>query len=206
MRLLWCFIVLAVLTLGVWMVWGEEFDNHFTLQGSIAWLQGSGQWAWAAGLLLLVSDLALPIPGTVVISALGYIYGVLVGGAIASVGLTLAGFVGYGVGRLCGEGFAKKWLGEKDYERGQRLFSNGGGWVVALSRTLPILPEVISCMAGLVRMPFGRFAAALACGSIPMGFVFAAIGKTGQDAPAVAIVLSIFIPGALWLVAKRCFR
>ena len=59
--------------------------------------------------------------------------------------------------------------------------ANGGGWVVALSRALPILPEVISCTAGLVRMPFRKFTVALACGSAPMGFLFAAIGRAVGD-------------------------
>jgi membrane protein DedA with SNARE-associated domain len=63
--------------------------------------------------------------------------------------------------------------------------------------------EVISCLAGLTRMPLPIFAASLACGALPMGFVYAAIGAAGQDNPTMAILLSIVVPPLLWLVARR---
>jgi uncharacterized membrane protein YdjX (TVP38/TMEM64 family) len=206
MRLVLWFVALATLVLGIWIAWGGRWEDQFTFAGSVKWLQSAGPGAWAAGILLLVGDLALPVPGTVVISALGYIYGTLLGGVIASVGMMAAGLSGYGLGRLCGEKFARRWLGERDFDRGNRLFAKSGGWVVALSRALPILPEVISCTAGLVRMPLRRFAVALACGSVPMGFLFAAIGEAGRDAPGWASGLSLLVPALLWLAASRIDR
>ncbi|RYD30711.1 MAG: DedA family protein [Verrucomicrobiaceae bacterium] len=206
MRLGLWFLVLAVLVFGTWLAWGGGWESHFSFEGSVRWLECSGQWAWAAGILLLTSDLVLPVPGTVVVSALGFMYGTLLGGMIATVGLMSAGLAGFGIGRLFGEKGARRWLGDRDFEAGQKLFESGGGWAVALSRALPILPEVISCTAGLVRMPFRRFVTALACGSVPMGFLFAAIGSTGRDAPGWALVLSLVIPALLWLVAARIKR
>lgn len=203
MRLALWFLALAVLVLGSWMIWGGGLESHFSFEGSVRWLEAAGPWAWLAGILLLASDLVLPVPGTVVVSALGYLYGTLLGGAVATAGLMVAGLAGYAVGRLCGEGVARKWLGDRDFESGRAFFLSGGGWMVALSRSLPILPEVISCTAGLVRMPFRRFVVALACGSLPMGFVFAAIGNSGRDAPGWAVALSIAVPAVLWLAAAR---
>src|SRR6478736_6361628 len=114
MRLVLWFVVLAALVLCVWILWGEGWEERFTFEGSVKWLEGAGPWAWAAGIALLVGDLALPVPSTVVISALGYVYGVLIGGVIATTGLMAAGVSGYGVGRLCGEDFARRWLGNRD--------------------------------------------------------------------------------------------
>ena len=206
MRLVLWFAVLAALVLGIWLIWGGKWDDHFTFGGSVRWLESAGHWAWAAGILLLIGDLVLPVPGTIVISALGYIYGVVLGGLIAAVGLIAAGCSGYGLGRIFGERFARRWLGDRDYEKGRRLFANKGGWMVAVSRALPILPEVISCTAGLVGMPFRRFAVALACGSVPMGFLFAAIGRAGRETPGWAVVLSLLLPALLWLAASRIAR
>lgn len=206
MRLILCFLGLAVLVLGTWLVWGGSWEEQFTLAGSVNWLEGAGPWAWAAGIALLAGDLILPVPGTVVISALGLIYGVMLGGTIAAVGLMTAGLFGYGLGRLFGEQFARRWLGDRDYAKGKLLFAAGGGWVVALSRALPILPEVISCTAGLVRMPFKRFLVSLGCGSVPMGFLFAAIGQAGREAPGWAIGLSLAVPALLWFAASRILR
>lgn len=206
MRLLLWFVLLAGLVLGIWMLWGGGWDRTFTFAGSVEWLEAAGPWAWAAGILLLVGDLVLPVPGTIVISALGFIYGTTVGGCVAAAGLILAGMSGYGAGRLFGEKFARRWLGDGDFEKGRALFESRGGWVVAMSRALPILPEVISCTAGLVRMPFRQFMLALVCGSVPMGFLFAAVGRAGREAPSWAFALSLLIPAVLWIVASRMKR
>jgi len=206
MRLLWFFLGLAALVLATWMIWGAGWETRFTLDGSVRWLESAGPWAWAVGILLLAADLLLPVPSTVVISALGFIYGTFAGGLIAGIGLMCAGLAGYGVGRLFGERLARRWLGDRDFEKGRVLFANGGGWVVALSRALPILPEAVSCMAGLVRMPFGQFLTSLACGSLPMGFLFAAIGRAGHVSPGWAFALSLIVPAVLWFIAARLKR
>jgi uncharacterized membrane protein YdjX (TVP38/TMEM64 family) len=184
MRLLGWFVVLSVMCLVSWMIWGGGLENRFSLEGSVMWLKAAGPWAWAAGIGLLVADLVLPVPGTVVMSALGFVYGMWFGGLVAAAGSMLAGLAGYGVGRCFGERTARRWLGDRDYEKGRLLFGRGGGWLVALSRALPILPEVMACTAGLVRMPFRKFVAALACGSLPLA-------------------LSVVIPAGLWAVARR---
>jgi uncharacterized membrane protein YdjX (TVP38/TMEM64 family) len=203
MRLAIFFLALAAVVLGSWWLWGGAWENRFSLEGSVAWLESAGPWAWAAGIGLLMVDLFLPIPGTVVMSALGFLYGAIWGGCFAATGSFLAGLCGYGLGRLFGENFSRRWLGNEDFEKGKHLFSKRGGWVIALSRALPILPEVLSCTAGLVRMPFGKFSLALACGSVPMGFIFAAIGAMGRDTPMWAMLFSLLFPGLLWLLARR---
>ena len=203
MRLVFLFVGMAVAFLAVWMIWGGSWDERFTLEGTVAWLEGTGSWAWAAGIGLLIADLELPMPGTIVMAALGYVYGPWLGGLLAFTGEMLASITGYGVGRMTGEKFVKRWLGDKDFERGKMFFGTGGGWVVALSRSLPILPEVVSCMAGISRMPFGRFLLASVCGNLPLAFAFGFIGASGKNAPWWAIAASIGVPAVLWLLAKR---
>jgi len=206
MRLLVWFLILSALILGVWAVWGGGMEERFTLEGSVAYLQNSGAHAWLVAWLLLISDVLLPVPGTVVMSALGYIYGTWLGGMLAAAGSMLAGLTAYGICRLMGERGARWILGEKDYRRGHDWFEGGGVWLVCLSRALPILPEVVACTAGLVGMSFQRFVIALACGSLPMGFVFAAIGSAGHDQPGLAMALSLALPAVLWAVARLLLR
>jgi uncharacterized membrane protein YdjX (TVP38/TMEM64 family) len=203
MRLFIGFVALAVFFLILWIIWGGGLESRLSMEGSVAALQGAGPWAWAAGIGILMSDLLLPVPGTVVMSALGFIYGPWLGGLAAAAGSMAGGLAGYGLGRCLGEAKARRWLGDLDYEKGRLLFGRGGGWMVALSRALPILPEVIACTAGLVRMPFRKFVMALACGSLPMGFLFAAIGAAGRDAPVWALVFSLLVPGGLWALARK---
>ena len=202
MRLLWLFLILAILVLVPFLIWGDLFTEQFDLEKTVAWLLELGKpWAWLGGIALLVSDLFLPIPGTVVMSALGYIYGPVMGGIFAVLGSMLSGMVAYGLCRKMGRRAAEWIAGKEDLAKGEALFGGvAGGWMVALSRWLPIMPEVIACLAGLVRMPWRRFVFALACGSVPLGFTFAMIGRWAHEQPALALLLSAGLPPVLWAI------
>jgi uncharacterized membrane protein YdjX (TVP38/TMEM64 family) len=157
------------------------------------------------GFGLLLADLVLPIPATAVMSALGFIYGPPLGGFVGSAGSILAGALGYGLCRSAGPRAARLLLGEQGLEQGRRLASGTGPWLVVLSRWLPVFPEVVACMAGLTRMPAPAFLMALACGSIPLSFAFAALGHAGLDRPGLALALSALAPPILWLVVRPLF-
>ncbi|MES2981601.1 MAG: VTT domain-containing protein [Verrucomicrobiota bacterium] len=198
MRLVWLMIALAAFFLLGWGLFGEGLEEAWNVERLAGHFAQAKSWAWLLGIVLLLADLLLPIPGTIVMSALGAVYGFWIGGLLSAIGSMLAGMLGYGVGRFFNEKFAKRWLGEKDFEKGKSLFEKSGAWVVAMSRALPILPEVLACMAGLLRMPFGKFVIALACGSVPMGFLFAWIGTVGRDQPAWGFAFSLGVPAVLW--------
>jgi len=201
-RLVWLFLILVVLVLLPFAVWGDVFSGYFDLQNTSEVLIKPGRaWAWAVGVALLILDLILPIPGTMVMSALGFIYGPFAGGIVAGAGSLLSGLLAYGFCRMLGRPAARWIAGEKGLVRGELLFSGAaGGWLVALSRWLPVFPEVISCVAGLTLMPFRRFCLALACGTLPLGFAFAAIGHWGHEHPTFALVLSAGLPPLLWVI------
>lgn len=209
-RSTWAFIgLLSLLLAGIivpFMIWGEKFDAVLTLEGARQWMESFGPWAWLAGIGLLIADIALPIPSTVVMSALGWMYGWLVGGLIAAAGSFGSGIVAYGLCRWLGRTAALKIAGEEGLERGAAFFARRGGIVVTVSRWMPVLPEAIACLAGLVKMRWSVFVLSLACGSLPLGFAFAAIGHLGHASPAWALALSALLPIGLWIVAKRWLR
>ena len=206
MRLIWIFLGLALLLLIPFLIWGNSMAQTFSQEGAVTWLEQYSPWAWAAGVGLLMCDLLLPIPGTAVMAALGLVYGPILGGLIVGGGSFLSGSVAYGLCRALGRNAAVRILGEKDLAKGEKLFSKVGGWLVVFSRWLPLFPEVIACMAGLTRMPARSFHLAMACGSFPLGFVFAYIGHAGADHPTLAIVLSATLPPILWLSVQPFFR
>ncbi len=206
MRLLGLFLLLGLLVIVPFLIWGDNFAALFSTEGAARWLEGHGTWAWAVGLALLIADLFLPIPGTAVMSALGYLYGWLVGGLISAMGSILSGLLAYGMCRALGRRAAERIAGAEDLKKGERLFSRAGGWVVTWSRWLPVLPEVIACLAGMVKMNFAVFAVALICGSVPLGFAFAAIGDVGHESPALAFGASVAVPPLLWWIVSRLMK
>jgi uncharacterized membrane protein YdjX (TVP38/TMEM64 family) len=139
-------------------------------------------------------------------AALGFVYGPVAGGLIATLGSFLSGALAYLLCRRFGRLAATRLLGPLQLVEAERLFAGVGGWLVVLSRWLPVFPEVIACMAGLARMRPLPFFVALACGSAPLGFAFAAIGHAGVDHPALAIALSAVLPPLLWLSVQPWFR
>ena len=141
-----------------------------------------------------------------VMAALGFVYGPFWGGLLGAAGSFCGGALAYGLCRGLGRRIAVQLVGEQDLARGERLFANAGGWLVAWSRWLPLLPEVIACLAGLARMPARPFFLALACGCLPLGFIFAAVGHAGVDHPTLALTLSALLPPVLWLAARAYIR
>jgi uncharacterized membrane protein YdjX (TVP38/TMEM64 family) len=206
-RLLLIFLVLALLVIVPFLIWGDFFERSMSLENTVAWLRSTGDWAWAAGMSLLLVDLFLPILGTVVMSALGLVYGWFWGGLLSGIGSVGAGLLAYGLSRKLGRR-AVGWLtGEQGLREGERLFGGEtGGWLVAFSRWMPVLPEVVACLAGIARMPFPRFLAALCAGSFPMGFVFAWIGQTGNARPGLALILSAGLPPVIWGIFRLAYR
>lgn len=205
-RLLVTVFAIAVLIALPFIVWGDDLEALFTGDGAVDQLTRHGTYAWAVALLLLLSDLALPIPTSAVMAALGIIYGPLTGGAIAAFGSMLAGVTGYIVCRTFGRPIARMLSGERVLADAERLFEHAGGWIIVLSRWLPVLAEVMACMAGLSRMPVPLFLGALACGSVPLGFAFALIGHIGEDRPFLTLAISVVLPALLWLICRPLLR
>lgn len=199
-------MAIAVLIAAPFAIWGDRIEQLFSETGAIDWLASHGSYAWLVAIGLLIADLAMPIPSAAIMAALGILYGPFLGGLISAGGSTLSGLIGYCLGRHLGRPFALKLFGERAISDGEQMFASSGGWMVVLSRWMPVLSEVIVCMAGLSRMRFPVFLAALLCGSIPLGFVFAAIGGAGEDRPALALAISAILPILLWVVLRPILR
>lgn len=197
--------LVALLLLPV-LTFGDAIDQHFSGAEGLARLQAYGDWAWLVGIGLIVADLALPVPATVVISGLGMIYGPWLGGLLGGIGSTLAGLVAYGGCRLLGERFRSFLIGDANLVKLDRFLARYGLWAIALSRWMPLLPEALCCLAGMSRMHTGRFLAALACGSMAMGLAFAFMGVAYADRPIVGLVVSALVPVAVWPVIHLALR
>jgi uncharacterized membrane protein YdjX (TVP38/TMEM64 family) len=164
-------------------------------------------WAWVVGIALIWADLVLPVPQTVVIAALGIVYGTFLGGLLGSVGLITGGLLGYVLMLTSARRMVKRFVGPQSLDGMERLFERAGAWGIVLTRSLPYsIPEAMILLAGLAGMRAGRVAAALSLGSVPTGFAFAAIGAGWADQPIVALVVSYVLPILLLPVALVLMR
>lgn len=186
---------------------GDKLDVWFAGEQGLEWLKQQGPWAGIAGIGLIVADLFLPMPTSGVMAGLGQIYGGFVGGLYSAAGSVAAGMVAYGLTRLIGPRAADMIAGAENIAKLKRFYEQRGAWAIALTRVLPLIPEVLCCLAGLSRMPFGKFLAALVSGSLPLSFLFSYFGSLAGDEPfsymliAVAAPAVVFLP--IWLVVLR---
>ena len=195
-------LILAVFVIVPFAIWGDRIEAMIAVDPASGALGTSGMHAGLAGILLLVSDIFLPIPTTAIIAGLGILYGPMLGTVYATAGAMLAALVGYSLGRFAGHPLARHWLGDH-LTAGEHAFQRHGGWIVAASRWMPVLPEVISVSAGISRMPLPAFLLAAFCGALPHCALFAIIGHLGAAAPVWTVAISALIPLVLWFIADR---
>lgn len=189
-------VVVAVL-LTPYFLWHEQMDAYFASPEYQSWLRSIRPYAWLMGIGLIVGDLVLPIPTPPVMSTMGTLYGTLLGGTIAAGGSILAGMFAYGVARLMGERGARMLASERELAEFRRFFDSWGTAGIIASRALPVVPEVMTLLAGMAGMNFGRFVLALVVGSIPVGLVLAWAGAEAGHSAALLLVLTL-IPAGLW--------
>jgi len=205
MRILVTGLIASALMIGSFLLWGGGLEQSFE-KPDIKETLGPDGWLLVVGLLML--DIFLPVPATAALTALGMTYGPWLGGLYGCLGTFLAGTLGYGLGRLANERVVRFLIGDKGMAVGRRLFARHGAWAIAGSRWTILLPELLSCFAGLVRMPVKTYLAALVCGVVPMSLTYAWLGslKITQEYQLLALGLSAAIPVLLWAVVSRCVR
>ena len=182
--------------------WGDSLAILWLEDPNTGELAAGRSVLWAVAIGMLIADTAIPSPTTAVIAALGIVYGPFLGAAIGIVGTMAAATVGWALGRFLGRPVAR-WLVGDALEGGEALFARHGGWIVALSRWAPILPEVVSAVAGVSRMRFGVFLLSALCGVTPFCLAFATVGHLGAGEPVWTLAVSAVAPFALWWLARR---
>jgi uncharacterized membrane protein YdjX (TVP38/TMEM64 family) len=190
---------LVLLILTPYFVWGDRLDAYFASPEYQRWLVSVKPYAWLMGIALLIGDLVLPIPTPPVMATLGTLYGSLVGGLIASAGSVLAGLTAYGLARGFGSRGIRLLADDDELARFRAFFDSWGTAGIIASRALPVVPEIMTLLAGAARMHFGRFLLALVIGSLPVGLLLAWAGAQAGSSSELLLVLTL-IPAGLWCV------
>lgn len=199
-KLLFLFLGLSLLILLTFGLFGDHFTFMFSGEKGREFFARADHWTGPLGAGLLISDLVLPIPTTVIIGSMGAVLGWVEAAIWGWIGLSLAGLTGYGLARWGGEKLASRLASEEEQSRYRHLFNHWGGLAVILSRMLPVLPEVLSVLAGLYGMKFSRFAAAVILGSIPPALAFAWIGEKSVEHPGFGIWGFAGLMGIIWYI------
>jgi len=144
--------------------------------------------------LLLASDVFLPVPSSLVSTVCGMWWGVWLGTVVSTIGMTLGSVLGYGVGRWMGAGRVERWLGAEESQRLARLYARHGPWIVVILRPVPVLAEASTFFAGLSRMPATPFLVLSVAANLIVSIFYAALGDAlRRFSPTAAFVLLIVV-------------
>jgi uncharacterized membrane protein YdjX (TVP38/TMEM64 family) len=162
--------------------------------------------AAVVGVGLLLADAALPVPSSLVMLALGGLFGVTVGAVLALAGRVGATLLAFALGRRL-----SRWVGKPAGGWSAQLLRRWGAVAIVLTRPVPIVGETVAVLAGASPMPWKRAAVAAAVGSLPEAVLFAWAGaEAGGTVLGAVLWLSLIVVAvAVWAaghVADRSWQ
>ena len=168
------------------------------------WMERGRIWAAGMGAGLLVLDVLLPIPSSVIMIAHGAILGMVPGFLVSLVASTTGAMLGWWIGRQGSDRLAAR-MTQMERDRAASWLDRHGLWAVVLSRMLPILSETVAVLSGVSGMRWQAVLVASVLGSIPPSLVYAVAGAVSTDFSTGAFVaLGVFVlAGLCWWWGQR---
>jgi len=166
-----------------------------------AMLRKAGPYAAIAGFLLLVADVFLPVPSSLVMVAHGTLFGVIPGALLSIAGSVGAALTGFAVGRA-GTNAIRRFVTPEEHERASQLLERWGLAAVAATRPVPILAETVAILAGGSRLGWWETAAAATVGSLVPAAVYAWAGAHAGGVANHAVIFAgvLLATALLWWV------
>jgi len=179
-RLRWAIIgalVLAVLAALVFL----PISRY--VQALLEWTRGLGFWGYLVVIAFYVAACVLFIPGSLVTLAAGFLFGVIAGTIVVSIGATLGASAAFLVGRYLARGtIEQKVAGSPKFGALDEAVGNQGFKIVLLTRLSPIFPfNLLNYAFGLTRVRYGTYVLASWIGMMPGTVLYVYLGSTAKD-------------------------
>jgi uncharacterized membrane protein YdjX (TVP38/TMEM64 family) len=157
-----------------------------------------------AGVLLLIGDVVLPVPSSLVMVAHGALFGTLTGTLLSLMGSVASALTAFAIGRA-GDGAIRRFVKEREHERAGELLARWGIVAIAVTRPVPILAETVAILAGSSPLTWRQTALAAAAGSIVPAAVYAWAGASARDGVSHALIFGgvLAITAVLFLGARK---
>jgi membrane protein DedA with SNARE-associated domain len=141
---------------------------------------------WAIGLLVLVEDFGIPVPGETILIA-GAIYAgadrlnIVAVGVVAFITAILGDNIGFAIGHFGGRALVLRWgkyvfLTEERLNRAEHFFERHGGKIITVARFIEGLRQANGIIAGISGMHWRRFLAFNALGAALWVGTWASLG------------------------------
>jgi uncharacterized membrane protein YdjX (TVP38/TMEM64 family) len=168
-----------------------------------SWLEQGGLIGALVGVGLLVVDVALPVPSSLIMVTHGALFGVFVGTVLSVVGSTGAALVGFALGRRGGP-LLSRFMPPEERAQADRLLVRWGTLAIIVTRPVPLLAETTAMMAGASCLGWRSVTLAALAGSLPGALIYALTGAiaAGFQNGAVVFLLALLVAGVFWLTGR----
>lgn len=171
------------------------------------WMKQAGVVAASVGVSLLIADVLLPVPSSLVMVAHGALFGVVTGTFLSLLGSVGAALLGFAIGRRGGP-LLNRILTPDERVRADRMLARWGTLAVIVTRPIPLLAETVAIMAGASPLGWGRMALAALFGSLAPALLYALTGAAVANFQSTSLIFGIVlvVTGSFWLVGRLLDR
>jgi uncharacterized membrane protein YdjX (TVP38/TMEM64 family) len=165
------------------------------------WMRHGGVVAASVGVGLLIADVVLPVPSSIVMVAHGALFGVWWGTMLSLIGSVGAATCGFAIGRR-GGALLERVVTPVERARASSILARWGALAIIVTRPVPLLAETVAIMAGASSMSWRAIIVASIAGSLPMSLLYALTGAAVANLQSTALMFGIvlLVAGLFWLV------
>jgi uncharacterized membrane protein YdjX (TVP38/TMEM64 family) len=153
------------------------------LAAFLEWVQGIGPWGAVLFAAAYVPAAVLFVPGSVLTLGAGFVFGVVQGTVVASLGSTAGAGAAFLVSRTVAHDWvARRMAGRPKLAAINRAVEIEGFKIVLLTRLSPVLPfTLLNYGFGLTAIPFGKYIVASWIGMLPGTLMYVYFGSAANS-------------------------
>jgi len=167
------------------------------------WMKHGGVLAAVLGVGLLIADVLLPVPSSLVMVAHGALFGVVLGTLLSLLGSVGAALFGFAIGRRGGK-FLNRVVTPAEQSRANQLLARWGALAIIVTRPIPLLAETVAIMSGASSLGWGTVALASFAGSLPPALLYALTGAAVANFQNTSLMFGVvlLVAGVFWLIGR----
>jgi uncharacterized membrane protein YdjX (TVP38/TMEM64 family) len=155
----------------------------------------------AAVVLLLATDVFLPIPSSLVSTLAGSQLGAVAGTAASWLGMSLGAAIGFAVARQFGPPLVAWLTRPADLERTALLVQRFGPMLLVLSRGVPVLAEATVLLFGMHGLSWRRFLPPVLLANLGLALAYGMFGELAERYHSLPLAMAVAIALPVAMVA-----
>lgn len=165
------------------------FDIHHTIIDWLHWVDAQGIWGPVLLVVLMALVVVLVLPGVLLTTGAGFVFGVVEGSIYIVLGTTLGAFVAFMIARYLFGPHAADFVRRRNRLRLVNEEMSANGWkIVLLTRLIPFFPGKLSnYFFGLTRFSWQGYLVGSLIGFIPFSVHNVYLGSIAADVTTLGL-------------------